>query len=87
MGAWLVRNIVQQNRHVSGAWFTCETERGPEHPAESTNKGVNWHSKDVTQTQLQKPELPPITLTWHASKYKVHKLHQDVHHIHSSGAV
>ena len=28
-----------------------------------------------THTQ-QKPESPVVTLTWHASKYKVHKLHQ-----------
>ena len=32
----------------------------------STNKGVNQRSKDATQTQQQ---------TWHASKYRVHKLH------------
>ena len=31
--------------------------------------------KDVTQTQ-QKPESPTVTLTWHACKYKVHKLYQ-----------
>ena len=24
----------------------------------------------------QKPELPTVTLIWHACKYKVHKLHQ-----------
>ena len=35
----------------------------------------------MSHKQLQKPELPPITLTRHASKFKVHKLHQDVHHI------
>ena len=33
-------------------------------------------SKDVTQTQQQRPELPVVTFTWHASKYKVYKLHQ-----------
>ena len=32
-------------------------------------------SKDVTQTQ-QRPESPTVTLTWHASQAKVHKLHQ-----------
>ena len=32
--------------------------------------------KDVTQTQQQKPESPTVTLTWHACKYKVHKLYQ-----------
>ena len=31
--------------------------------------------KDVTQVQ-QRPASPTVTLTWHASKYKVHKLHQ-----------
>ena len=32
--------------------------------------------KNVTQTQRQRPESPTVNLTWHASKYKVHKLHQ-----------
>ena len=30
-------------------------------------------SKDVTQTQ-ERPESPTVTLTWHASQAKVHKL-------------
>ena len=38
---------------------------------ESTHKGVNQRSKDVTQTQQR-----PVTLTWQASKYEAHKLHQ-----------
>ena len=42
---------------------------------ESTHKGVNWCSKYVTQVQ-QRPESPTVTLTWHACKCKVHKLHQ-----------
>ena len=33
--------------------------------AESTNKGL----KDVMQTQQQRPNLPTVVLTWHASKY------------------
>ena len=33
------------------------------------------HSKYLTQAQ-QGPESPTVTLTWHACKYKVHKLHQ-----------
>ena len=37
---------------------------------ESTHKGVNRRSEDVTQTQ-QRPESPTVTLTWHASKYNV----------------
>ena len=43
---------------------------------ESVDKGVNYRSKDVTQAQQQRPESPTATLTWHACKYKVHKLHQ-----------
>ena len=26
--------------------------------------------------QKQRPESPTVTLTWHASKYKIHQLHQ-----------
>ena len=40
-----------------------------------TYKGVNQRSKAVTQIQ-QKPESLTVNLTWHASKYKVHKFHQ-----------
>ena len=43
--------------------------------AESTHKGVNLRSKSVTQVQQQRPDSPTVTLTWHACKYKVHKLH------------
>ena len=43
--------------------------------AESTHKGGNQRSKYVTQVQQQRPESPMVTLTWHACKYKVHKLH------------
>ena len=39
------------------------------------HKGVNWRLEDVTQTQQQRSELPTVTLTRHASKYKVHKFH------------
>ena len=35
----------------------------------------NKRSKDVTQTQQQRPQSPTVTLTWHAGKHKVHKLH------------
>ena len=43
----------------------------------SAHEGVNQISKDVTQTQQQRRESPTVTLTRHASKCKVHKLHQD----------
>ena len=42
----------------------------------STHKGLNQRSTDVTQVQQQRPESPTVTLTWHACKYKVHKLHK-----------
>ena len=43
---------------------------------ESTCKGVNWCLENVTRVQQQRPELPRVTPTWHACKYKVYKLHQ-----------
>ena len=43
---------------------------------ETTHKGVNQRSKDVTQVQQQRPESATVTLTRYACKYKVDKLHQ-----------
>ena len=43
---------------------------------ESTNKGVNQHSKDVIQVKQQRPKLSVVIPTWHASKHKVHNLCQ-----------
>ena len=44
---------------------------------QSTYKEVNQRSKDVTQTQQRRPESPTVmTVSWHASKYKVHEFHQ-----------
>ena len=39
-------------------------------------KSTLKRSKDVTQTQQQRPESPTVPLTWHASKHKVHERHQ-----------
>ena len=44
--------------------------------SKSTNRGVNQCSKYVTRVQQQRPESPTVTLTWHACKYMVQKLHQ-----------
>ena len=41
-----------------------------------THKRVHQRSKYVTQIQQQRPESPTVTRTWHACKYKIHKLHQ-----------
>ena len=41
-----------------------------------THKGINQRSKYAKQVQQQRPESPAVTLTRHACKYKVHKLHQ-----------
>ena len=43
-------------------------------PLNPRNKGGSQYSKDVTRTQQQRPESPMATLTWRASKYKVHQL-------------
>ena len=43
--------------------------------SESTHKIVDLCLKDITETQQQRPESPTVTLTWHASTYRVHKLH------------
>ena len=41
--------------------------------AESTNKRISaWKMLH----KQQRPELPMVIFTWHASNYKVHKLHQ-----------
>ena len=41
------------------------------------------HTNELISTQNtshkhnnKKPELPTLTLSWHACKYRVHKLHQ-----------
>ena len=45
------------------------------HLPKSTHNGVNQRSKYVTQVK-QRSVLPTVTLTWHACKYTVHKVHQ-----------
>ena len=42
-------------------------------PDQQTKELINARK---TQTQQQRSESLTVTLTWHASKYKVHKLHQ-----------
>ena len=59
---------------MKGYFVRLELEK--QSHAQSTPRGVNQRSKDVTQTQRQRPESHMVTLIWHASKYKVHKLHQ-----------
>ena len=46
------------------------------HWLKSTKKGAIQRSKDVIQAQQQTPASPTVTLTWNASKYKVHKRHE-----------
>ena len=43
---------------------------------EATHEGGDSHSKYVTHVQQQRPESTTVSLTWHACKYKVYKLHQ-----------
>ena len=39
----------------------------------------------VTQVKQQKTKSPTLTRTWHAYKYKVHKLHQRYIHLRRDG--
>ena len=34
------------------------------------------YTQNMLHKQQQRPESPTVTLTWHMSKYKIHKLHQ-----------
>ena len=66
--AW---KCVDTDRDLLARWVYLNSKT-----AQSTHKAVNKRSKDNTQIQQQRPESPTITLTWHACKYKVRKLHQ-----------
>ena len=49
---------------LNGISNKSETERGPERSCRiHTDKGVNQHSKDVTQAQQKGPASPTVTLT------------------------
>ena len=65
--------IILHQFEITQSKFFCTSSKSPRQNSsspKSTDKGVNQHSKDVTQTQQQRPESPTVTLTWHASKYK-----------------
>ena len=88
IGVWQSETHAATYRSVT-VWNTCcnlsecdnlKQNEAQSACAESANKGVNKLSKDVTQTQQQRPELLTVTLTWRASKYKVHKFHQSYIH-------
>ena len=42
-------------------------------------EGADQCSKDITHMQKQRPSSPTVTITWYASKYKVHKLYQSLY--------
>ena len=71
-----VWHVPTSNRHVPTSYTRSSFRQVKSFQLESTNKGGDYHSEDVTQTQQQRPEFLMVTLTWHASKYKVHKPHQ-----------
>ena len=56
--------------------ITIWNRTSPREFVQNQHKGVNWRFKDVSQTPQQRPKSHMITVTWHSSKYKVHKLHQ-----------
>ena len=57
-------------------YYLKQNEAKPEPVHNQQTKGVNWRSKNVTRTQQEWRESPTVTLTWHASKYKVQKFHK-----------
>ena len=52
-----------------------DIERGPEHLWRINKQGSSL-ALEGRPTKQQRPESPTVTLIWHASKYKAHKLHQ-----------
>ena len=62
---------------ASWTWLTVSKElTTTSSVSESTHKEVNYRWKYVTQMRQQRPKSPTVTLTWHACKCKLHKLHQ-----------
>ena len=71
------KNLTKRTAHFNQKLITnLKQNEAQSARAESTHKGVNQLSKCVTQVQQKRPEQPMVTFTWHACKYKVHKLHQ-----------
>ena len=74
-GWFSVRSVINSSEW---AFFAIYRQIRNTRCVQSTHKGVNLRPKDVTQAQQQRPRYPTVTLTWHASKYSVHKLHQRI---------
>ena len=58
------------------SWDKSETEQGPEHACRINTQGSALALEIRNTRTTTKTESPMVTLTWHACKYKVHKLHQ-----------
>ena len=58
-----------------GGWQRCAVKPWPWDNTIHQTTGVNQRSEDVIRTK-QRSQPPTVTLTWHASKYKVHKTQQ-----------
>ena len=54
--------------HYADLVFNCHVLK-----KEKSKMGADLHSKERHQQRLQPPA---VSLTWHAGKFKVHKLHQ-----------
>ena len=74
----MVSDLRSRAVRVFGSLFLSKTEltRPRAFVQNQHKKEVNERAKDITQTQQQRSESLTVTLTWHASKNKVHKLHQ-----------
>ena len=66
--AWLLNAHCEESANKSYPSPNCAWWLSV-HCEESKNKGVDKCLRDVAQTQQQRPELPVVTLTWHAGKY------------------
>ena len=67
-GWFSVRSVISSSEWV---FFVIYRQIRNTRCVQSTHKGVNLRSKDVTQKQQQKPESATVTHTWHANKYKL----------------
>ena len=69
------RYLLAELSGLQRGWFPFALHRP--HWADRHQLGLWWvEVNNKTHTQQQRPESPTVPLTWHASKYKVHKLHQ-----------
>ena len=77
---WRVGERCEQGGGASSSMFNQHTRELISAPIRNTNTTRNTstlqYEHKYSNKEHQRPESPTVTLTWHACKYKVHKLHQ-----------